>query len=264
MKLGIVIPLKSKFVSRDWGVINRNLEATLTSVISQRISCYHAAVVAHEMPDFFRDNLETRNCKLIIFDEFPPPVRGEDEMKDQLKFEFDRCSKILKGIAVLSKAHPDITHWFALDADDLVSSDFVDEIRKYQDADAIVLDKGYFYFKNTGVINISNEFSAYCGSSSILADHLIPSLPDTLDEKSFRLTPFGDISHVHMKKWLIDKGYSVSVPDERVIMYVRDNGENISNAAYCNTWLKKTKKFIKMAIRAKRVNKIIKRSFGLK
>ena len=46
-------------------------------------------------------------------------------------------------------------------------------------------------------------------------------------------------------------------------MYVRDNGENISNAAYCNTAYKKLKKAIKMLIKAKRVDPEERKSFGI-
>jgi hypothetical protein len=80
---------------------------------------------------------------------------------------------------------------------------------------------------------------------------------------SYKSIPFGSVSHVHMKSFMIDKGVKVTIPKERIIMYVRDNGENISNAAYCNTTWKKLKKFIKMILKYKRVDGSIKEAFGL-
>lgn len=264
MKLGIVIPLKSKQVAKNWTTTCKNLESTVRSVLSQLSDQYVCVVVGHEKPTFMAGLQEHSHCRFLAYKEFAPPITNNMEMENQLKYEFDRCNKILKGIMVLSKEEPDITHWYALDADDFISRDFVNIIYKHKDNDAIILDNGYFYFKNTGVINVENEFSAYCGSSAVLASHLIPELPDIINEKSFRLIPFGNLSHVHMKQNLIKKGLSVAIPDERIVMYVRENGENISNAAYCNTWLKKSKKAIKMFLRARKIDKSVKESFGIK
>lgn len=263
MKIGIIIPLKSKKVATNWSVTCNNLEATVNRVLSQRKTTYEAAVVGHEQPNFMKRLRSTEPCKFIEFNEFAPPRRGKNIMKNQLKYEFDRCAKILKGIMILSKNYLDITHWFALDADDLISCDFVDVLSKYHDRDAIVLDKGYIYYKNKGVINIENEFSAYCGSSTVLSHRLVKSIPRSIDENNIKATPFGEISHVHMRKKLIEKGYSVAVPDERIVMYVLDNGENISNEAYCSTWFKKSKKLIKMFLKAKKIDKKVKKSFGI-
>lgn len=265
MKLGIVIPLKSRLVSNNWSTTCDNLSSTVRSVLSQKNDNYEAVVVGHDRPDFF-DELDPerkQKCQFVTFDEYTPPFKGEDEIENQLKYEFDRCIKILKGVIFLAKEFPDITHWFALDADDLVRNDFVDVIAKYQNYDAVILERGFSYFKSTGVINIENEFSAYCGSSSIMSNRLMLPIPKVIDEKGFRSIPFGGISHVHMKQKLIDRGFSVAIPEDRVIMYVRDNGENISNDAYCNTWLKKTKKSVKMLIKAKRVDKRVKEAFGV-
>lgn len=242
MQIGIVIPLKSKKVAKNWDTTVGNLQATVDSVVAQSSDNFNAVVVGHECPEFFKDAFyKSSNCKFLKYSDFEPPVAGEDEAENQLKYEFDRCTKILRGIMHLRNQHPLITHWFALDADDLIRNDFVKALEKYEESDVIILDKGYFYFKSTGIINKENEFSAYCGSCSVVSDRVF-NLPDRVDDKSFRSTPFGNISHVHMKQRLEADGWSISVPTERVIMYVRDNGENISNDAYCNTPYKKFKK----------------------
>lgn len=264
MKIGIVIPLKSKAVSKNWNTTCDNLKSTVNSVINQTSDLFECVVAGHDCPDFM-DGIEAkkRNIRFIRFDSFPPPNIGNNETENQLKYEFDRCHKILAGITYLKNLHPDITHWFSLDADDLVSNKFVETLQNYENADAIILDHGFFYFKNTGVINKENEFSAYCGSSAVISDSLI-KLPEVVDENSHRSIPFGNISHVHMKDSLQRSGHKVLVANERVIMYVRDNGENISNAAYCDTLYKKIKKFIKMILRYRYVSRASKRSFGLR
>ncbi|MTI79111.1 MAG: hypothetical protein FH754_17660 [Marinobacter sp.] len=263
MQIGIVIPLKSKKVAKNWDTTVGNLKATVDSVLSQSANNYSAVVVGHECPEFFKDDLyQSSKCEFLQYSDFEPPVAGGDEAENQLKYEFDRCTKILRGIMYLRNQHPLITHWFALDADDLIRNNFVKTLEKYEESDAIILDKGYFFFKSTGIINKENEFSAYCGSSSVVSDEVF-SLPEGVDEKSFRSTPFGNISHVHMKQRLTDDGWSISVPNERLIMYVRDNGENISNDAYCNTPYKKLKKNVKSILRYSPISRDIKASFGL-
>ncbi|MBY6070316.1 glycosyltransferase family 2 protein [Marinobacter salsuginis] len=263
MRIGIVIPLKSKRVAKNWDTTTKNLQATVDSVLAQNSENFNAVVVGHDCPEFLNDNsYQNSKCEFLKYSDFEPPVAGEVEAENQLKYEFDRCTKIRRDIIHLRNQYPSITHWFALDADDLLRNDFVKTLENYQDSQVIILDNGYFYFKNSGIINEENEFSTYCGSSAVISDKVF-SLPDTVDEKSFKSTPFGNISHVHMKQRLEADGWSISIPSERIIMYVRDNGENISNDAYCNTPYKKFKKIVKSVLRYKSVSKDVKASFGL-
>lgn len=262
MKVGIVIPLKAKTVSKNWSVTCENVESTVGSVLAQKDNRYRSIVVGHDKPGFMDELNADEKCIFKEFTELQPPEVGENEMDNQQKYEVDRCMKILKGIMELKKHHPDITYWFALDADDLVHDEFIQVLQSYDEVDAIILNKGYFLFKNTGIINNEDGFSAYCGSSAVLSDKLF-DLPEKISDNTYRSIPFGAISHVHMEKRLSDKGCSIKVPTERLIMYVRDNGENISNAAYCNTHYKKFKKFLKMLLRAKRVSSQIRNSFGI-
>lgn len=263
MKIGIVMPLKAKAVSKDWKITSENLHSTVNSVINQTNRSFCAAVIGHDKPDFMDHLKAESNCSFIEYTEFEPPVIDDNEAQNQLKYEFDRCTKILKGIMTLKTENPDITHWFSLDADDLIRNDFVEKLEKYSQADSIILENGYFYFKKNGVLNIEDEFSAYCGSCTILSDKLLKKLPAKIDEKSYRATLFGDVSHVHMRKHITALGHSIAIPNERLIMYVRDNGENISNAAYCNTPIKKFKKFVKMRLRSKNIDKEVKLGFGI-
>lgn len=263
MKLGIVIPLKSKCVSKDWSITVENLKMTVDSVLAQTSNNYFSVVVGHDKPDFFaEEKYKNEICSFRNYDDFKPPVPGVDEPENQLKYEFDRCTKILRGIMWLKSEHPDITHWFSLDADDLIRKDFVKVIEEHGQSDVIILEHGFFYFKNTGIVNKEDEFSAYCGSSSVISDHVF-DLPTKVDSLSYRTTPFGNISHVHMRKRMIEQKWKVSVPKQRVIMYVRDNGENISNNAYCNTPFKKFKKFVKMFLRYSFIGGLEKKAFGI-
>ncbi len=53
MKIGIVIPFKSKEVAKDWKIACKNLNATVDSVLNQNSRNYKAVVVGHDQPDFF-------------------------------------------------------------------------------------------------------------------------------------------------------------------------------------------------------------------
>lgn len=262
MKIGILVPLKARCISNDWEVTCRNLELTVASILNQSCSSYHAVVVGHDCPQFMKEkNLDGR-CEFLKFDEYQPPEIGDDKSENQLRFEFDRCNKILKGMIFLSKINSGITHWFALDADDLLHKDFVSIVQDYEDSDAIILDHGYFYFKSTGLINVENEFSAYCGSSAIISSKIF-DVPIDLSDSAFRKMPFGAISHVHMRQKLISDGYCVSIPNERIIMYVRENGENISNSSSGHNLYVQFKKYAKMLLRVKYVDEKTRNSFGL-
>ncbi|WP_417518008.1 hypothetical protein [Marinobacter sp.] len=263
MMIGIVIPLKAKSVSRNWDVTLKNLAMTLKSIDSQTCDFFEAIVIGHDLPEYFDQSDSCFNkVKFLHFNDFAPPQKGSDEAQNQLNYEKDRCSKILKGIQILKKHHSGITHWFALDADDLIHKNFVKVLQKYGPKENIVLDKGYFYYKSTGLINKEDSFSSYCGSSSVLSDYFfdIPSEEKVVD---FRSIPFGSVSHVHMRDYVIREGHSVKIPAERLIMYVRDNGENISSGVYCNTAYKKFKKYIKVLFKYKFFGKSLKADFGI-
>ena len=270
MYIGIVIPLKAKAVSKNWDMVCKNLKRTVTSILAQSSTEFSAIVVGHDKPDFLeeiRDSIDLKgSCYFLPFNDFPPPTLYQNDIEtNQLRYESDRCNKILKGIMHLSKnSSPAISHWFALDADDLLSNVFVETLPLYEGSDAIVLDNGYFLFNSTGIINEENSFSAYCGSSAILSNALM-SLPDkvTSIDSYKKAMPYGSISHVFMKDKLTEVGLKVVIPEKRIIMYVRDNGENISKEAYGTRLFQKFKKYVKMLLKFKFRSAKIKEEFGL-
>ena len=262
MKIGIVIPLKSKSIAKNWAVTTDNLKATINSVIAQTKDDYQAVVVGHDKPEFINTIKRTDKCEFQYLKEIEPPRIGRIEAENQISYEKDRCSKILKGVIYLKSKYPDITHWFALDADDLLHDEFIEELQKYEEKPAIILNHGYVLFKSTGIVNVEDEFSAYCGSSAVLADSLF-ELPSRVFEDSFKKIPFGAISHVTMKEALAKQGGEIVVPNQRLVMYVRDNGENISNDAYYDTLIKRLKKGIKMLLKARNLDSETKAHFGL-
>lgn len=264
MKIGIVIPLKAKSVAKNWDLTCRNLDLTIKSICNQTSCAFRAVVVGHDCPDYFTKDYSS-SIGLIEFLAFacsPPPVLSVNETDNQVRFELDRCAKIMKGMMFLNSLNVGITHWYALDADDLINKNFVKTLIGYGSRDAFVLDYGYHFFKSTGIINKDNEFSLYCGSSTIISTRFL-NLPQEFSSADVKKFIFGGVSHVHMKKYLVSNGVDVCTPDERLVMYVRDNGENISNAAYCNTLFLRLKKHLRMILKFSWNSRKIKDSFSI-
>lgn len=247
-KLGIVIPLKSRSVSQNWQIVCKTLERTVNSVRRQDANSFEFVVVGHDMPDFFQK--EKIEDNFVKFTEYPAPNKAKHSGYDlQLKYEFDRCSKIAKGMLHLSKAY-NITHWFALDADDVLCSDFVKNIESLvSDADCVVLKSGYFYYENFGLFNYTAEFDQYCGSSLVISN-LYTDIPKKIDDKSFKQTVFGKYSHVHAERELSALGLRIAYPKLPIITYVRENRENISEY-YTSGIIRKAKIYLKALIKMK-------------
>jgi len=245
-KLGILIPLKSKQVSGDWSLVQACLLRVLNAINNQTANSFECVVVGHEEPEDFKINEICKNTEFVVFDEFEPPDTNKYSGAElQLKYEFDRCSKIAKGMMTLNSKG--ISHWFALDADDLLRSDFVATVESLKHASAIVLDKGYFYFERYNIVNTTSEFSSYCGSSCVVSSQ-INNVPVDLDSFAFKTTFFGSVSHVRVKEKLTSDNIDFIIPEDRLVMYVRGTGENISQY-YVAGWFAKLKQYIKMRIK---------------
>jgi hypothetical protein len=258
-KLGILIPLKARKVADSWLIVETALKRVLLSIHNQTSNSFASVVVGHDKPSAYNIEDICKNTTFLGFDEFEPPDKSVYSGMDlQLKYEFDRCSKITKGMMHLQSQG--VTHWFALDADDLLHSNFVVTINDFAREEAIVIDRGYFYFESRKIINKTNEFSASCGSSCIISTKLT-KVPDILDETAYRKTFFGLVSHVHVKDYFASRQINFVVPEKRLVMYVRDHGENISNYYFTN-WLPKIKTWLKMHIKACNFTKEEYRFFG--
>jgi hypothetical protein len=263
MKIGIVIPLKAKIISKNWDEVCINVTNTVNSVLNQTDAYFRIAVIGHDCPDSLKGLRHSEQEVFRSFTELEPPcvVKSDETSITQMKYEVDRCSKILKGIIELKKDDDEITHWFALDADDLIHNTFVSNLAQKPDYDAFLIEKGYFYFKAWGLFNATSEFYIYCGSSAVISDKYF-CLPSKIDDKSFRDIPFGDVSHVHMKKYLTNNNINYYIPKEKLLTYVRDNGDNISDD-YINNYYKRIKRNIGIVLRTRFLSAKKKGEFGI-
>ena len=223
MKIAIVIPLKAKKVADNWKIVEDSLFKTLQSIRQQTDSNFYACVTGHDSPHYLTDNTTLfEHIDFVPFDELAPPTLCNDSSKNQEKFEKDRCAKIQSGYKYLQDKYADITHLFPLDADDLLHKDFVRTLVTLGHSNYII-ENGYFYYLSSRLVNKTTSFSTYCGSSAILSRQLIEK---ELEQEGRFL--FKHIGHVNMRDYLDKSGISFAVPQERLVMYVRDNGENIS------------------------------------
>lgn len=226
-KLGIIIPLKAKAVSKDWTLVERNLFATLRAISIQTDSDFKVAIVGHDKPSV--SQLDT-NEQVSFYDcsRIPPP-KVKKLKGDALNqaYENDRVRKIQDGIIYL---YDTCSHFFVLDADDLISCDFVAEIKKNRRADAIVFRRGYNLYADK--VCFENNLDEYCGSTCCVQKKLVfvdsGECSITLEISDKLISIFKLVSHVAMKRYLVSKDLNVYTPRKRLVSYVRENGENIS------------------------------------
>jgi hypothetical protein len=261
MKIGIVIPLKAKVISKNWEHVCDSVKQTVNSVLNQQCQKFRVAVIGHDCPAFLQNAKHSGDNIFIDFNEFSPPQRTKDEPSNQLKYETDRCSKILKGIMNLKKRDDEITHWFALDADDLMHESFVSTLTQTPEFEGFLIKNGYFYFQQSGIFNKTNEFFIYCGSSAVISDKYF-NLPKEINNKSFRAIPFGDVSHVHMDRYFESMNISYISPEAPLMMYVRGHGDNISDG-YLDTFYVRLKQMVRMMVYMRILTSKTKRAFGL-
>lgn len=218
--LGIVIPLKSKVVSKNWLDVTEALQKTLGSIQNQTIEQVMTVVVCHEVPD-----IPIRHCQgfqFISVDQFPPPnVKGLERKPRQLLYEKDRTQKINIGVKALLERG--CTHIFSLDADDLIHRDFTQTIKNNASAQAILLKRGFLNFQQYNVVNYTESFDVFCGSCCVMNASTV-----YLQRDNELYTFFEWYSHPNYEKSLKMIGMEYVVPEEYIVMYMREHGENIS------------------------------------
>lgn len=258
MKIGIIIPLKAKVIAKDWDIVEQSLLNTLLSVVKQSDDRFHVCVVGHDCPSYLNNKIEKlQNVSFVQFADFPPPILGDNNADNQEKFEIDRTAKIQAGYNFLNDKEHDLTHAFPLDADDLVHYKLVEKLSKFGESNFII-DNGYIYYAQSKVLNKTKAFSTFCGSSSILTTKFINE-----NMESGNTFIFKKVGHVHMKDYLSSNNVPFVVPNERLLMYVRDNGENISRLGKLS-YFYDIKRNLKKWICALPNKSAILRQFGVK
>lgn len=264
MSVGIVIPLKSRKVSRDWDATCRTLKATLLSVLNQSSNDYRIVVVGHDIPGFLHD---LKRGGSPIFHSFleleTPEVHDRHDLKDKMKLlDRDKNMKVAKGIALLRSYYSDINFWYPLDSDDLVHRDLVKLILDSTITHGRVINNGYFWYKDINRIISAGNLSAYCGSTLILADRHIPEYSE-IDDNTLNTIPFCNTPHMHYLKFLTETlGEAEPILKESLLTYTLASGDNISDG-YRDSWLQQIKQKLKPFILGKKPDKAFYTDFSI-
>ena len=251
MKLGIVVPLKSKTVSKNWQAVCRALFSTLESIKNQTNSNYQVIVVGHECPDAF-DKYQSDKIDFLSVS-FPPPDKSSPTFshKDYLS---DKNQKINLGVKYLKQTSSHIDFWFQLDSDDLMSKNFIAEIAKYPESSGFIIDSGYLYYQQQCRIIYENNLTLYCGSTSVIADKYMPT-PELVTPENVSQIPWCRIPHMHIAKYFDEELKHPAVKFEiPLLAYVLSHGDNISDG-WRNSKLKMLKAYLKPYIKGKRIDK---------
>ncbi|TPV62107.1 hypothetical protein FJ444_02230 [Aestuariibacter sp. GS-14] len=218
--LGIVIPLKSRMVSNSWHDVTDALSKTLRSILNQTNKQVKTIVVCHEVPGIPLESIES--IQFISVNQFPPPnIKGLERKQRQLLYEKDRTQKINIGVKALIEQN--CTHIFSLDADDLIHQDFTQIIKNNAHAQAVLLKRGYLNFQQYNVINHTDNFDVFCGSCCVMN---ASSVYLQRDNKEY--TIFEWYSHPNYEQSFKMLGINYFIPEEYIVMYMREHGENIS------------------------------------
>lgn len=257
MKLGIVIPLKSKKISKNWQITSDALAATLNSVKNQRLKNYKTVVVGHEIPNDFTNIYPD---VIFVTVDFPVPDRSSPDFshKDLIN---DKNLKVIKGLQTL--AGNEIDYWFPLDSDDVLSTDFTQQLEDIEEGVAgALIQGGYILYQEQNRAIPTQEMVTYCGSTSIISNQFV-QIPKTLSVDNMTGSPWSRYAHMSMADFFTKElKLPYKVISQPVLGYVLGSGDNISDRWRDNPW-KNIKAYIKPYLKGKRIDKQIQQLFSL-
>ncbi|MCC9601448.1 hypothetical protein LOC67_12905 [Stieleria sp. JC731] len=216
-----MIPLKSRKVSRDWEGVCGSLAATLRSVAGQACRDFRCAVVGHEDPECVAEADPN-----IIFHSVQgldvPDYSGWKPSDRQRAITKDKNTKIFEGVKLLEGKG--ISHWFALDADDLLRNDFVGNVLDRNLKYGAILQSGYMLDRASGKICPKRNFYEACGSSCVLSSRVVFSKGKTMDA-----IPWCRYSHLKIGQFF-EKELNVQCEwiYDPLVCYVVGHGDNSS------------------------------------
>jgi len=242
--LGIVIPLKSKSTARSWAEVEARLRAMVASLRGQSSADFAAVIVGHERPEF--DDTHFPNLSFITLNAPPPPKTADRQ--DQRR---DKIRKNELGMRHLHAQHP-ITHWFHLDADDLVHKHFVATVSSLAPFDMAVVHSGYAYYPTLNRYRCLDGIDRFCGSTAITSDRWWIS-PGTPTEYFC-----GGIDHTRLNELATLRGVSPQIYPGRGVAYTMGHGDNLYR-----TPSRRARVWLESRLLSRRCDAEFCRSFGL-
>ena len=259
MQLGIVLPLKSKQISKSWDTTCAALKRTLDSLLQQSDQQFRIAIGGHEKPEF----LSSAPYQHIVFVTVPiaPPDRSHPEFSHKHLIR-DKNFKIAFAIDALKKTG-DIDYWYQLDADDVLHIDFVNKIQVVDGHAGAVIEGGFIFYPHQKRAIGTQQMSQYCGSTSIIADQYM-TLPAMLDDTTLTQIPWARYPHMAMANFFKDELNTTYLTlKEPLIGYMLATGDNISDK-WRDSPLKVLKAALRPYLKGKIISKQMYQEFGIR
>ena len=216
-RLGIVIALKSRSTARCWPEVENRLRATVASLRHQSSADWEAVIVGNESPDLGARPLP--NLSFLSIDQ-PPPTPGADGRISLPAQRHDLRSKRAVGMRALAERGR-VSHWFQLDADDLVHENFVATVSRMSPFDIALVRNGYAYYPSLHRSRCLDRIDRFCGSTVLTSDRfwIDPSAPDG--------RRYGNIAHTRVDDYAVLRGVPVHDYPGRGVAYVLGHGDNL-------------------------------------
>lgn len=261
MKLGIVIPLKAKLVSRNWDITSMCLERTLRSVEAQTSENWDAIVVGHDKPDFLNnDTFKTRFSTIETPSPFPPRDAHRTVNWDWVKDRaHDRNRKIIRGMQLLSNKA--IDYWYYLDGDDFIHRKFVESLSAIDLKAGAVLEHGYLWYSGLRRIIPHFDMVNLCGSTAILRNS-DTEIPNDLDPKQYHNVAFCRDHRNYRQFFVESRGGEYVQIRTPLLAYSVGHGDNSSDG-YRNTIIKRLKAWAKPYVRGRKIDPATAHDFCL-
>jgi hypothetical protein len=255
MTLGIIVPLKSKQISRDWQVTSETLKSTINAISSQSNQDYFVAVVGHDCPEF----LSSLNHHKINFTrvDYPAPDRQAANFTNQELIN-DKNLKIINGLLLLEKKS--LSYIYQLDSDDLIHKDFVKTVLSQNECAGMIINGGYIYYKSLQRIIPTKHVHHLCGSTNIISTKYL-SFPPKADLKYVNDVPWTKYRHMNLCKFFNnDINQSFETIETPLLAYVVASGDNFSDR-WRNSWFKQLKWYLRPYVLGKKTDDLFNKNF---
>jgi hypothetical protein len=216
-RLGIITALKSRTTARCWPEVEERLRATVASLRHQSSAEWQGVIVGHDRPDFGQSL--PPNLAYIAIDR-PPPTPGPGGRYTRASQRQDKSAKRALGMRLMTNRHA-ITHWFWLDADDLLHRHFVATVARMMPFDLAVVRKGYAYYPSRRRSLRLDRLDRFCGSTVLTSDRwwIDPSEPEGRG--------YGGVNHRLVDAYAALRGVPVHDYPGRGVAYVLGHGDNL-------------------------------------
>lgn len=224
MKFGIVIPLKSKKISRDWAVTSAALERTVQSILGQTRPNFVAVIAGHDKPEF----LESLNDERIVFTKvnFDAPDREAPDFTNKVLTN-DKNLKIMAGLVAIKKYS--LSWVYQLDSDDLMRRDFIEVIESQPSSSAFIIAGGYVFYEKYNRTTETKAMDSLCGSVAVI-DPQTFQFPKTADLKYINEIPWTKYRHMNIYKFYSEvTSGTVTRVNENLVSYILASGDNFSD-----------------------------------